>query len=141
DVPVGPAAGRGLADRADAERDDGAAAGGEGAGALRRPGELAPAAGAGAGAEGVAVDLDAGGDGLPELGADDARRDPLGLPGAGPDRGDRREPGPGRRHLAGGAGDVLRGDGAAEAGPDRPVADARPGPAVRAGRDRRLPRL
>ncbi len=40
-----------------------------------------------------------------------------------------------------GAGDVLRGRGAAEARPDRPVPDPRPRPPLRPGRGDELPRL
>ena len=58
-----------------------------------------------------------------------------------PIAGHGREHGPRRGHLVRGPGDVLRRDGPAEARPDRPGADARPGPAVRAGRGDRVPRL
>ena len=55
----------------------------------------------------VAVDADGGGDGLPELVADDARRNLRPVPRARPDRGAGRESGPGRGHLVRRAGDVL----------------------------------
>ena len=85
DVPGRPAAGHGAANRADAHRPDGDAARREDRGEVRRPRQLAPAAGARTGAEGQPVDADAGGDGLPQLVADDARRNPRGVPGAAAD--------------------------------------------------------
>ena len=69
------------------------------------------------------------------------RRDLRPVPRAAADRRGGREHGPRRGHLVRRPGDVLRRDGPAEARPDRPGADARPRPAVRAGRGDRVPRL